>query len=47
MEELQRLLPDAVRSVMEGGRGAVLDAVLDGPQGMGTEGGRGKRVLVG
>ncbi len=32
VEELHRLLPLAVQSVL-GGRGAVLDAHLDGPQG--------------
>lgn len=32
VEELHRLLPQAVRSVLDG-TGAVLDAHLDGPQG--------------
>lgn len=46
VEELHRLLPEAIKSVKEDGVGAVLDACLDGPQGKGTEDG-GKRVLVG
>ncbi len=43
VDELERLLPEAVKAV-EGGRSAVLDAHLDGPQG---KYGGGKAALAG
>ena len=43
MDELHKLLPEAIESV-KNGVGAVLDAHLDGPQG---KYGGGKSVLVG
>ena len=47
MSELEEMLPRAIEKVRDQGVGAVLEAVLDGPQGGETEGDGGNRVTVG